>query len=446
MNYLAKIRNQSPANQYGCLLPVSRHNSQSLEFAHRSCARKMKKVLYITATLPALTVTFIYKEVFRLRALGMNVSTVSMNTPADGEVSSAARVLRQTTHYLDAQGILKKVLFAAAILVRHPLRMSKCIWHLLSARPVKVPRDYFRLSYHIIEAAYLALHLKDDRPDHIHCHFINGPTSIGMFLGILLDIPYSFTMHASMIWLDPVAFRNKLQTCAFCVSISEYNKRYVLKTYGERFDPKIHIVHCGIDPDADRMDKGTRSDDSVFRILGVGQLNRRKGFHVLIPALRMLLDQGVDFHCTIIGDGDQMQLLSRLIDSNEVGSHVTMAGAVLHEEVESSLWRSDAFVLPCVISEDGWRDGIPVALMEAMFCQLPVVSTDILGLPELIDNDLSGLLVPADDVEALTVALQRLAGDSELRKSLGANGRNKVLKDFNNELSALKLLEYFESC
>lgn len=406
----------------------------------------MKKVLYITATLPALTVTFIYKEVFRLRALGMDVQTVSMNTPPQGQVSAEARGLAETTHYLDTQGIFKKLLFAFATLLRHPLRMSKCIWHLLSARPVKVPRDYFRLSYHIIAAAYLAMHVKKAPPDHIHSHFINGPTSIAMFLSILLDIPYSFTMHASMIWLDPVAFKNKLETCAFCVSISEYNKKYVLETYGERFDSKIHIVHCGIDPDADRTMSDAETDDSVFRILGVGQLNRRKGFHHLIPALQILQDKGVDFHCTIIGDGDEMQLLTDLVESCDVADNVTLAGAVLHEEVENRLSISDAFVLPCVISEDGWRDGIPVALMEAMFYRLPVVSTDILGLPELIENNSGGLLVPAGNVEALADAMMRLASDAELRRTLGEAGRQKVLTDFNNERSASMLMEYFDSC
>ena len=406
----------------------------------------MKKVLYITSTLPALTVTFIYKEVFRLRILGMMVDTVSMNTPRADQVSAAARKLYESTHYLDAQGVVKKLVYALATAIRHPLRISRCIWQLVSARPVKFPRDYFRLTYHLIEAAYLAFEMKGERPDHIHSHFINGPTSIGMFLAVLLDIPYSFTMHASMIWLDPVAFKNKLQTCAFCVSISEYNKKYVVETYGNQFESKIHIVHCGIDPDADRAVADKKADISVFQILGVGQLNRRKGFHVLIPALRLLRDRGVTFKCTIVGDGDEKQLLSNLIESNDLGDYVSLAGAILHEEVENCLSSSDAFVLPCVISEDGWRDGIPVALMEAMFWQLPVVSTDILGLPELIENDVSGLLVPADDIGALADAMERLAGDTALRKSLGEHGRQKVLKDFNNELSASKLMEYFEAC
>lgn len=406
----------------------------------------MKKVLYITSTLPALTVTFIYKEVYRLRAMGMPVDTVSMNTPREDEVSSGAKDLFETTHYLDKQSAVRKTVLALATMLRHPIRTAKAIRHLFSAHPVKVPRDYFRLAYHLFEAAYLALYLKGNRPDHIHCHFINGPTSIGMFLSIFLNVPYSFTMHASMIWLDPVAFANKLATCSFCVSISEYNKKYVLETYGNQYDSKINIIHCGVDPRMKNSTVESEMADNVIQFLGVGQLNRRKGFHVLIPALRILKDRGLRFECTIVGDGEQRQVIADLIESNEVGDYVKLAGALLHEDVERCLSKTDVFVLPCVISEDGWRDGIPVALMEAMYFEIPVVSTNILGLPELIENEVGGLLVPAGDEDALADALERLARDANLRSRLGEGGRLKVIKEFNNDLSATTLKDLFEAC
>jgi colanic acid/amylovoran biosynthesis glycosyltransferase len=406
----------------------------------------MKKTLYITATLPALTVTFIYREIARLRALGMQVDTVSMNTPSAGEISEAARELRRTTLYLDSLFFVRKLLGFLLTLVIHPLRTFRCLKHLLFASPVKFPRDTLRLAYHLVEAGYLARKFAHSKTEHIHCHFINGPTSIGMYLSILLDIPYSFTMHASMIWLDPIAFANKLKTCAFCVSISEYNKRYVVDTYGAELADKIHIVHCGLDPESDRVSTVTKDQTQSFEILGVGQLNRRKGFHILIPALTILRDRGVDFKCTIIGNGDEMTVLQDLVERDQLHDNVELAGAVLHEDVKKKLGQADAFVLPCVISEDGWRDGIPVALMEAMLNEVPVVSTDILGLPELIDHEISGLLVPAEDVEALADSLARLSAEPQLRARLGEKGRQKVLQDFNNELSASKLLSLIESC
>ncbi len=404
----------------------------------------MKRIVYITATLPALTVTFIYNEIFRLRSQGAIVDTVSMNTPSENLISAEARDLKDTTLYLDAVGLLPKLTAFTLCALRHPIRVAGGLWQIVTAKPVKGPRDYARLIYHLIEAAYLARRMRHKLPDHLHSHFINGPTSIAMFLGRLLDVPYSFTMHASMIWLDPIAFSNKLETAAFCVSISEYNRQYVLDTYGSGYADKIHVVHCGIEPGKLAREVPSKASGDKLRLLGVGQLNRRKGFHVLIPALAALRDRNVDFDCTIVGDGAERNALEEQIASLELGERVRLAGALLHEDVKRELERADAFVLPCVISEDGWRDGIPVALMEAMAYGLPVVSTDILGLPELIEHGTGGLLVPSGDVEALTDALQRLANDRGLRDTLGRNGRAKVLSDFNNARSAERLQDLIE--
>ena len=404
----------------------------------------MVRVLYITATLPALTVTFIYNEIFRLRRGGLVVDTVSMNTPDDESISSEARELRDSTLYLDQAGLSSKLFSFVVALLTKPVRTLRCCWWVISARPAKFPKDYFRLAYHLIESTYLVRRLKSEMPDHIHCHFINGPTSLGMFLAELAGIPYSFTMHASMIWLDPIAFQRKLETCKFCVSISDFNKNYVIKTYGRKFSDKIHIIHCGIDPDTNLQIGSGGNLLSSLRIVGVGQLNQRKGFHILIPALARLRDKGLDFDCTIVGGGAERATLQNLISELGLDDNVKLVGALHHEDVRRELKSADIFVLPCIVSDDGWRDGIPVALMEAMFCEVPVVSTSILGLPELIEDSVSGFLVPEKDPESLADAIQRLADDPEMRREYGRQGRMKVISEFNNEKSAAQLRKLFE--
>lgn len=404
----------------------------------------MKKVLYVTSRLPALTVTFIYKEIQRLQASGRSVSFVSMNTPSDDEVSADAADVAAATDYLDQIGFLPKLAGFLAQFVRHPARGLESLRILLSASPMQGGRDWARLVYHLLEAGYLARRYRHRGFGHIHCHFINGPTSIGMFLGVLLDVPYSFTMHASMIWLDPIAFRNKLETAKFCASISEYNKRYVLETYGQEFASKIHIVHCGIDPELPSLPAVEREDESI-RLLGLGQLNPRKGFHVLIEALALLKGRERRLRCAIVGGGEQRAELERAIDTHELEELVSLEGAVPHERVKEYLSASDIFVLPCVVSDDGWRDGIPVALMEAMFHRRPVISTDILGLPELIDSGESGVLVPSNDPVALANAILELAADAQARRRMGERGREKVLESFNNEKSVAALGELFDA-
>ena len=183
----------------------------------------------------------------------------------------------------------------------------------------------------------------------------------------------------------------------------------------------------------------------VRLLLGVGQLNRRKGFHVLIPALALVRDAGLDFCCTIVGDGAERPALEKQLDEHRLRDNVTLVGALLHEQVHEQLRAADTFVLPCVISEDGWRDGIPVALMEAMHNRVPVISTNILGLPELIEDQVSGLLVAPNNPEQLAHAILRLAGNPALCRQLGAGGRDKVLQDFNNDKSAAALQGLIEA-
>ena len=205
------------------------------------------KILYVTSSLPALTLTFIYREIFGLRRKGLEVETVSMNRPAPESVSEEAQGLLESTLYLDQVSLMRKIGAVFSVMFRRPRGFFRCLGLYFWARPMKNARDYARLAYHLIEACYLYGKYRNRGIQHLHAHFVNGPSSIAMFLSILLDVPYSFTMHASLIWLDPVALYNKLDTCKFCASISEYNRDYVISEYGTRFFEKIEIVRCGID-------------------------------------------------------------------------------------------------------------------------------------------------------------------------------------------------------
>ncbi|MEM7504567.1 MAG: glycosyltransferase family 4 protein [Pseudomonadota bacterium] len=404
----------------------------------------MKKVLYVTSRLPALTVTFIYKEIHRLQGMGRDVLCVSMNTPSPDEISADAGHLSDVTHYLDGVSFGRKTLACFAQLLRHPLRFGRCFWIALTASPMQGARDYTRLFYHLLEGGYLAWRYREQEIEHIHSHFINGPTSIAMFTAILRGVPFSFTMHASMIWLDPIAFKNKLAECKFCASISEYNKRYVVETYGEEFADKIHLVHCGIDPEMAALPARPGDADEIG-LLGLGQLNARKGFHVLVEAMGLLKEELPKARCTIVGGGEEFEALSAAIEQHGVQHMVELVGPVPHEEVQGYLERCDVFVLPCVVSKDGWRDGIPVALMEAMFHRRPVVSTSILGIPELIESGQSGLLVESDNARQLATAVRQLAGDADSRRAMGERGREKVLAEFNNQRSVESLAELFDA-
>ena len=406
--------------------------------------KEVKKILYITSSLPALTLTFIYREIFGLRQSGFIVETVSMNRPDPGNVSGEAQNLLRSTHYLDQVSFVTKIGRVVLTMFRRPKAFFRCAGIYFTAKPMKTARDYVRLAYHLIEACYLCVEYRDHGIDHIHAHFVNGPSSIAMFLSILLDRPFSFTMHASLIWLDPVALYNKLDNCKFCASISEYNRDYVVSEYGDRFSIKIEIVRCGIDMGKlVSVERQETSDKDPFVIVGVGQLTERKGFHVLIKACGLLKQRGLEFRCLIVGEGTQRAELQSLIERYRLGQMVTLEGAQPQERIPSYLGGADIFALPCVIADDGWRDGIPVALMEAMAQKIPVVCTNILGLPELIESGENGVLVESEDARALADAIESLMHSEDLRHSLGVRGSGKIESDFNVERSVEKLAALF---
>ena len=401
----------------------------------------------MTTSLPSLTLTFVYREIFALQERGYQIETVSMNRPAADEVSEEARHLLSSTAFLDGISWPRQILSLVQTMLFSPRAIIALLRVYFFARPMSGSRDYLRLAYHLIEACDLYQRYKHTTIDHIHCHFISGPTSIGLFLATLMGVEFSFTMHASLIWKDPIALVNKLDLCRFCVSISEYNKTFVLQTYGEHYREKIHIVHCGTatarnTSRVDRLDSQKKTSASL-RLLGIGQLTERKGFLTLIEACYYLNCEGVDFHCHIVGEGAQRQQLEQRIDEFNLQARVTLVGALAQEAIPPYLHSADLFVLPCVIAADGLRDGIPVALMEAMQYQLPVISTDILGLAELIDHGVNGLLVEPRAPRALADAIARLAADPCTRAHYGAAAAEKVAMHFNTAKSAEQLDRLF---
>ncbi len=193
---------------------------------------------------------------------------------------------------------------------------------------------------------------------------------------------------------------------------------------------KIHIVHCGLSPEefspADKIVK-----DDVPELLFVAQLEERKGAPFLIEACRLLSLQGFKFQCHIIGDGPQRAQLQKLISDYGIADQVKLLGALPQEDVRSFLESADIFILPCITADNGDMDGIPVSLMEAMAMEIPVISTRVSGIPELINDGESGILVEQKDPEALCQAIGQLVSDPGLSDQLAFHGRQKIVEDFN---------------
>lgn len=402
----------------------------------------MKKILYITTSFPSITLTFIYREIKELERAGYRVSTVSMNKPVKDSLSEEVLPYFHSTFYLSSVALLRKFMLASKLATTKPNEIINFLKAMMEEREVKNAKDYIRIFHHFLQSICLYSKYKEEDFDHIHAHFLTGPTSIAFFLSHLLKIPFSFTMHASLIFVDPLMLKTKLRCCKKAVTVSNYNKLYLIQKYGKEFDKKVKIIHCGIDL-AD-FTPSEKVKDCPPMILSVGQLTERKGFNILIDACHILKEKGLDFFCLIVGDGGQKAILSEKIQKLDLNNGtVQLLGRQPQEVVRELLEKASIFCLPSIITSLGMREGIPVAVMEAMAMKLPVITTETVGIPELVENGREGILVRQKDKEKLAEAISFLLHHPETRKKMGESGRNKISEYFNIEATPALFKEIF---
>ncbi len=401
------------------------------------------KVLYISITLPSRTLTFVAREICELESLGVEIPTVSMNRPPRETLDSDSARISDRTLYLDSISWLEKLLGAIATLAKKPARFWRTLRLGLSIRDLGGPMDVARILYHFFEACYLHDRLAGTGIQHIHCHLLSGPTTLGMFLASLLGIPFSFTIHGSQVYRAPIALGTKLEHASFIASVTDFHRRYVVSKYGASYNSKFTTVRAGLSLERyPAVDRSQRRPGPA-RILSVGRLVELKGHHHLIRACGLLQQRGVDFACSIVGEGPEEPALSGLIAELGLRDRVTLVGARTQDQLPPFYENADLFALACTKDRDGAMDGLPVVLMEAMASCLPVVASDFVGIPELVASEQHGLLVDPADTPSLADALQRLIASPELRLAMGSKGRQRVIDAFDVKISARTLFDRF---
>jgi len=398
---------------------------------------------YILQTYPSLTTTFVYREVRALQHCGFDITTFSIWKPEASKLSPESQPLVDTTSYIFPISWPRFIQRHLYFLLFHPIKYLGTAFFVLT-RPGESWKNRLRTVYHFGEAVYVAWDVRKRNIRHLHAHFTINAASIALIIARLLDISFSFTAH-NIFFTDRLLLKEKVREATFIAIISEFSRDYLLRLVpGERWRQKTHIVHCGISPNQ-FSPPDPRPENSVPFIFFVSQLQERKGAPVLVEACKLLKERNVNFHCVLAGDGPEKPVVERLVEQYDLSGCVTLPGAIFVEQVNAYLKKADIFVLPCVVARNGDMDGIPVALMEAMSCEVAVVSSHVSGIPELIQDEESGLLVPEKDAAALADALRRLIEDKELRKQLGKNGRQKVIREFDVDASAAQLAKVFES-
>jgi glycosyltransferase involved in cell wall biosynthesis len=401
------------------------------------------RVAYLLKTFPRLSETFVLNEILGLEKLGVEIEIFSLKIPEEDRVQPAVRTVKGRVTYFTSH-------------LPRPFRWARMFYHhalVCLANPAryrKALRFYFREQKAVrlkefILAGLVARAVRRRRLEHIHAHFANVPAAVAEIVRVLCGVPYSFTAHAKDIYLTPVEdLRRKMRGAEFVLTCTRFNRDYLL-SIGASTTP-IRLVYHGVDlqmfqpPSRERVDE---ADPPV--IVSVGRFCAKKGFPYLIEACAALRRQGRRFRCRIIGYGPLRDELAALIAANGLEDLVSLEGPFTQDQILDVYRAATVFVLPCIVTDNGDRDGIPNVLLEAMSMGVPVVSTGVSGISELIEHMTNGLLVPERDADDVAAAIELLLDRPELRRCMAENGRRRVLENFEMEASARSVRDAFQT-
>lgn len=403
-------------------------------------------VAYVIGRYPAVSHAFVQREVLALRDAGARVETVSIHRARPEDTLSAADRAEAEGTYALLPARLVALLVAHLSAAASPAAYLSTLVHALRSGSAGVRGRIWQLFY-FVEAIMLWRHCRRRGARHLHAHHLNQASDAAMLAvryanaaGAAPRWTWSFTMHGPNELYDVSRFRlaEKAASAATVVCISDFARSQVMGFAPEEAWPRLRVVHCGLDPtEFDGDGEAAAGDGDAFRVLCVGRLVPFKGQALLIEAIASLRGAGLDARLTLIGDGPSRRDLERRVHELGLDDAVTVAGAVGQDEIRSHYAAASAFCLP------SFAEGVPVVLMEAMAMRLPVVTTRVMGISELVDDGDSGLLIRPGRIDELSGALGRLARDPQLRSRLGDRGREKVVAEFDVRDSGVQLAQLF---
>ena len=404
-----------------------------------------RRVAYIMSRFPKITETFVLYEMKALEELGARVELFPLLHQPPGPRHAEAAAYEERAHFTPF--VSWNTLRAnVKRMVGSPGPYFRTWWEMVSGT-CRSPRFLAGAIAYFPKCVAFAERMEALGVDHVHAHFATHPALAALIVHRLSGIPYSFTAHGSDLHVDRTMLAAKVASASFVVAVSAYNQDLIVRECGEHERAKVVVIHCGTDSSAfgpRRNDGDSKVDerpgDRGLRIACVASLEEVKGHRFLVQACHRLVEQGVDVHLDLVGDGALRSEVEGLVEELGLGERVTFHGAVPRPVVGRILSGADVFVLASHPTRSGRREGIPVALMEAMMSELPVVASAISGIPELVEDGSTGYLVPSGDPDALADRLARLVGKPALRRAFGRSGRAKVEADFDILQGARTLL------
>lgn len=393
----------------------------------------MREVAYLLERFPSFGQTFIYREVAELERQGTTVHVYSIRRPTGEPKQDWDEQLVRRVHYLPEENAI----------VHEVDRLARDGQLPDSAR--RGLRDWGRQSdfLRLYQAVYVGVRLKQMGIRHLHAHFAGMAGRTAYWINQFFGIPFSFTAHANDIFApgDFVVSLSKLfDNAAAIVTVSDYAASFLRNQFPEAA-AKIHRVYNGLDlARFHPTDFGT----GIPAIISIGRLIEKKGFCDLISACGLLKPRGRKFVCEIIGEGPLEAVLRSQIVREGLESYVRLTGPRTQSQIALQLAQATIFALPCIREEGGGMDNLPTVIMEAMAAGLPIISTSLAGVPEMVEHTFNGIIVPEHDPEAIHRALEYLITNPEKARRYGDRGRAIAREKFSIEASGRALLELFE--
>jgi len=404
-----------------------------------------RKVGYIMSRFPKLTETFVLYEILAVERGGLDVEILPLQRERTKVMHGEAERLVERARFTPFLLSWSLLWAHAHFLLSKPATYCSTLATLISANWGS--RRYLTGAIVFFpKAVLMARQASQLGLTHIHAHFASHPAAVAYVIHRLTDIPFSFTAHGSDLHRDRHMLREKVAAASLVVAISEYNRDVILTACGAEHADKVQVIHCGVDTTQFRPRQSPtpfERQEGPFSIVCTGSLHAVKGQRTLIEACRRLRDLGCQFRCHFIGGGPDLRDLEQLTRDASLQDQVHFHGQLTQVELRRLLREADVVAAPSVPTTCGRREGIPVALMEALGSGIAAVASRLSGIPELVRHEDTGLLIPPGDDVALAEALLRLSQDTDLRHRLAANGRDHVNEEFDLNKNAALLAACF---
>lgn len=398
------------------------------------------RLAYLVSRYPSISHTFILREVISLREQGLCIRTASINPPdrSAGELTAEERAEAATTFYVKQAGLYRLLSAILFSLLQHPSGWLRGLAFSVRLGGANLAKMFYGVFY-FLEALLLGRWMAAEGLDHLHVHFATPAATVGLVATKIFPITFSITVHGPDEFYDVPGYRlqEKIAGASFICTIGKFARSQLMKISPPAQWTKFEVAPLGVDLER-FAPRPVRQGADGFELICVGRLVPAKGQHVLVGAISRLLRDGRKVRLRLVGDGPDRQSLEQEVAGLAIGGSVVFEGAVNQDRIRNLYQAADLFVLP------SFAEGIPVVLMEAMSMEIPVVTTFVNGIPELIRHGIDGWLVAPSDEEGLAAAIAILMDDAALRERLGRAGRQRVSNHYHLGRNTQRLAQIYQ--